>query len=250
MESEIKFGEQGIDPGNGVPLYLQLKEIMREQIRSGAWQPGDRIPSEVEVRQHFDVSRATVRQAVTSLEQEGLLTRQQGRGTFVCKPKVEWRLRNFYSFTEDLTARGLHPESRLLVFEVVLRKSIACEVFGLGEKEPLIKLVRLRLAGGDPLMLETTYLPECFVPGLTEEDIRSQALYALLEAKYGMRLGRAMESFEPILVDEFASKMLEVPRGSPALYLERVGSLADGRRVELSQSVVRGDRCRYLVELM
>lgn len=250
MESGKQFNGQEINPGNGIPLYVQLKDILREQIRSGDWAPGERIPSETEIREHFPVSRATVRQALAELEQEGLLIRQQGRGTFVRKPKIEWNLRNLYSFTEDLTARGLHPETRLLIFEIVLHKTIAREVFGLPEKEPLIKLVRLRLGAGDPLMLETTYLPERFVPGLAEEEVRTHGLYALLEKKYGMRLGRAMESFEPILADEFSAKILEVPRGSPALYLERVGSLADGQRVELSQSVVRGDRCRYLVELL
>lgn len=99
-------------------------------------------------------------------------------------------------------------------------------------------------------MLETTYIPESLVPGLTEEDVKTKALYTLLEEKYGMSLKRAVESFEPILIDEFAAKMLEVPKGSPALYLERAGALANGNRVELSQSVVRGDRCRYLVELL
>ncbi|MFL5705119.1 MAG: GntR family transcriptional regulator [Ktedonobacteraceae bacterium] len=250
MELDKQFNRQAIDPNSSIPLYVQLKEILREQIHTETWKPGDRIPSEAEIREYFAVSRATVRQAITELEQDGLLVRQQGRGTFVRKPKIEWTLRNFYSYTQDLTERGLHPETRLLMFEVVLRKAIAREVFGLEEKEPLIKLVRLRLAAGDPLMLETTYLPECFVPGLVEEEVRTHALYTLLEEKYGMRLERAMESFEPILVDEFASKMLEVPKGSPALYLERIGALADGRRVELSQTIVRGDRSRYLVELL
>ncbi len=250
MELEKPFNGQTINSQSGIPLYVQLKEILHEQIRTGVWNPGDRIPSEMDIRGHFAVSRATVRQAIIELEQEGLLVRQQGRGTFVCKPKIEWTLRNFYSYTRDLTERGLHPETRLLIFEIVLRKTIAREVFALGEQEPLIKLVRLRLAAGDPLMLETTYLPECFVPELTEEEVRAQALYTLLEEKYGMRLVRARESFEPILIDEFASKMLEVPKGSPALYLERVGALADGRCVELSQTIVRGDRSRYLVELL
>lgn len=76
MESDRQFNGQGIDPRSGIPLYVQLKEILREQIRTGVWEPGDRIPSEAEIRQHFAVSRATVRQAITELEQEGLLVRQ------------------------------------------------------------------------------------------------------------------------------------------------------------------------------
>lgn len=241
---------QEVGSNHGVPLYVQLKEILLEQIRSGVWKPGDRIPSEEAIRERYAVSRATVRQALSELELDGHLVRHQGRGTFVCQPKIETSLHNFYSFTQDMKARGLKPESRLIMFDLVLRDSIASEVFGLDKREPLVKMVRLRLANEEPIMLETTYLPERLVPDMKEEDVSNQSLYSLLEERYELVLARAVESFEPVLIDEFASKMLEVPKGSPALFLERVGSLANGQRVELSQSIVRGDRCRYFVELL
>lgn len=241
---------QEVGSNHGVPLYVQLKEILQEQIRSGVWKPGDRIPSEEAIRERYAVSRATVRQALSELELDGHLVRHQGRGTFVCQPKIETSLHNFYSFTQDMKARGLKPESRLIMFDLVLRDSIASEVFGLDKREPLVKMVRLRLANEEPIMLETTYLPERLVPDMKEEDVSNQSLYSLLEERYELVLARAVESFEPVLIDEFASKMLEVPKGSPALFLERVGSLANGQRVELSQSIVRGDRCRYFVELL
>ncbi|HEX7735674.1 MAG TPA: GntR family transcriptional regulator [Ktedonobacteraceae bacterium] len=240
----------GIDAASGVPLYVQLKEMLREQIRSKAWKPGDRIPTEEAIKDHFQVSRATVRQAIAVLEQEGHLIRHQGRGTFVSQPKIEMKLQNFYSFTQDMGERGLHPETRIVMFDVILRRSGVAEILEVPEMEPLVKLIRLRMANGEPIMLETTYVPQRLVPDLTEEDIATHPLYELLENRYQMRLSRAVESFEPILIDEFAAKMLDVPKGSPALYLERIGLLADGQRVELSQSVVRGDRCRYFVELL
>lgn len=240
----------GIDTASGVPLYVQLKEILREQIRSKAWKPGDRIPTEEAIKEHFQVSRATVRQAIAVLEQEGHLSRHQGRGTFVSQPKIEMKLQNFYSFTQDMAERGLHPETRIIQFDVILRRSGVAEILGVPEMEPLVKLVRLRMADGEPIMLETTYIPERLVPDLTEEDLAAHPLYSLLEDRYHMRLNQAVESFEPILIDDFAAKMLDVSKGSPALYLERIGLLADGQRVELSQSVVRGDRCRYFVELL
>lgn len=240
----------GIDAASGVPLYVQLKEILREQIRSRAWKPGDRIPAEEAIKDHFQVSRATVRQAIAVLEQEGHLVRHQGRGTFVSQPKIEMKLQHFYSFTQDMDERGLHPETRIIMFDVVLRRPGVAEILGVPEMEPLLKLIRLRMANGEPIMLETTYIPQRLVPDLTEEDIANHPLYSLLEGRYQMHLSRAVESFEPILIDEFAAKMLDVPKGSPALYLERIGQLAQGEPVELSQSVVRGDRCRYFVELL
>lgn len=239
-----------IDAASGVPLYVQLKEILREQIRSKAWKPGNRIPTEEAIKEHFQVSRATVRQALAALEQEGHLIRHQGRGTFVGQPKIEVKLQNFYSFTQDMTERGLHPETRIVMFDVILRRPGVAEILGVPEMEPLVKLVRLRMADGEPIMLETTYVPARVVPDLTEADVAASPLYTLLEDRYHLHLSRAVESFEPILIDEFAAKMLDVPKGSPALYLERIGLLADGQCVELSQSVVRGDRCRYFVELL
>ena len=232
---------------NNTPLYVQLKEILREQIRAGVWKSGERIPSEEDLKEQYAISRATVRQALAELELEGYLTRHRGRGSFVSRPKIEMKLRDVYSFTLDLAARGLHPESRIMVFEVVLRSQEVAEILGLQERDPLIKLVRLRLADNEPLMLETTYVPEQLVPGLTKEDVQVNRLYGVLEEKYGLRMERAVESIEPILVDDFTAQMLEVPKGSPALFVERVGVLTDGRKVELSQAIVRGDRCRYLV---
>jgi len=238
-----------ITASNGIPLYVQLKDFVYEQIRTGSWKTGERIPTEEELKERFSISRATVRQALAELEREGLLVRQRGRGSFVAKPRIEMKLHDIYSFTLDLAARGLHPESRVMVFEVVMRNLQITQTLGLRETDPLVKLVRLRLADGDPIMLETTYIPEQLVPGLTREDVMAHRLYALLEERYGLRLERAVETLEPILIDDFAARMLEVSPGSPALFVERTGSLADGRKIELSQAIVRGDRCRYLVEL-
>ena len=231
-------------------MYLQLKEILQSEIRGGIWQAGERIPSEEAIRERFSVSRATVRQAIAELETEGILVRRQGRGTFVCKPKIEMKLQRFYSFAQDMTERGLHPESRVVTFDVIVHRPSIAEILHVSDTEPLVKAVRLRIVEGEPIMLETTHIPERLVPGLTEEDLATHSLYTLLEDRYHMRLESAVESFEPVLIDEFAAKMLEVPQGSPALYLERIGCLAEGRRVELSQTIVRGDRCRYFVELL
>ncbi|GCE13860.1 GntR family transcriptional regulator [Tengunoibacter tsumagoiensis] len=232
-----------------VPLYLQLKENLREQIRAGVWQVGERLPSEQALHEQLAVSRATVRQALAELEREGYLSREHGRGTFVSKPKIAMRLSSVYSFTLDIEAKGMQAETRIVLFEYVIRRPEISALLGVSEHEPLIKLVRLRLADQEPIMLETTYLPEQLVPGLSEHDVATNSLYSILEQRYGMQPTSALESFEPILTDEFAAKMLGVPQGAPALYVERLGSLGDGRKVELTQSIVRGDRCRYFVEL-
>jgi GntR family transcriptional regulator len=239
-----------LQPDSKLPLYAQLKEILLSQMNKGVWQPGDVIPPETELVKQYSVSRATVRQAINELVQEGYFTRQRGRGTFVNQQKLEVKLQSLYSFTNDMIEKGLKPESQVLDFDIVVAKGKVSEALSLNDHKLAIKLVRLRLANDEIIMLETTYLPFERFKDLTIEDVKQFPLYTLLEQKYGITIDRAIEFFEPIIVESSSeSKLLKVKAGSPALYLERVGSLANGEPIELSQSIVRGDRSRYYVEL-
>ncbi|UVI30952.1 GntR family transcriptional regulator [Paenibacillus spongiae] len=238
-----------LKPDSKLPLYAQLKEILLGQIKEGVWQPGDVIPPETVLMQQYSVSRATIRQAINELVQEGYFTRHRGRGTFVNKQKLDVKLQSLYSFTEDMMEKGLKPESQVLELAVVVADSKVKEALDLHEHDLAVKLVRLRLANEEIMMLETTYLPYHLFKDLTIVDVTNSPLYTVLEQKYNLTIDRAIEYFEPILVEKRESKLLQVKAGSPALYLERIGSLADGTPVELSQSIVRGDRSRYFVEL-
>lgn len=101
-----------------LPRYYQLKEIMREKIRSGEWKPGDLIPSERELGEQYGISRMTARQAITELVNEGLFYREQGKGTFVSRRKITQQLIHLTGFTEDMKARGQQPGTRVLSAEM------------------------------------------------------------------------------------------------------------------------------------
>src|SRR5919205_4653418 len=101
-----------------LPRYYQLKEIIREGIRSGAWPPGSLIPSERELCERYGISRMTARQSITELVNEGLLYREQGRGTFVGRPKIAQKLLRLTGFTEDMKAREQRPGARVLAAEM------------------------------------------------------------------------------------------------------------------------------------
>jgi len=239
-----------LQSGDKIPLYVQIKQIIVEEIRSGELKPGQAIPTETVLAERYSVSRATVRQAMTDLVHQGLLVRQQGRGTFVNKPKIETKLRNLYSFSQDMIEKGRVPEHRIIDFEWVLPRPAIREKLDLEDGELVVKLVRLRLVDDELIMLETSYLPQRYFGALTQEEVEeTRSLYSLFEEKYEIKMDHVVDYFEPVLVDDFASKMLDVPVGAPALYIERIGYLTDNTRVELSQSIVRGDRCRYFVEL-
>lgn len=239
-----------LQSNDGIPLYVQVRNILKSNIEQGAWKPGDMIPPEPELVRMFGVSRATVRQAVGELVASGCLNRKQGKGTFVSPPRFDLPVRELYGFTEYMGRLGLHPESRLVEFEIHPPSPEIRDKLGLSEMERVIRFVRLRLLQGELIMLETTCLPRAVFYDLTDDDIRKDSLYAIFERRYGIKLSSAVEYFEPVLIDGRSSKLLEVDRGSPALYMERLGMLPDGRCVEVSQSIVRGDRCRVFAQLL
>ncbi len=236
--------------GNGVPLYYQLKTILRGKIESGEWEPGEQIQSEPEMSASFQVSRATIRQAIAGLVDEGLLIREQGRGTFVARPKLEQGLLGFYSFTGDMLKRGLRPTSRIVSVTVTAATRSVGKRLLIAQGTRVVALTRLRLADDEPLMLETSYLPSSAFPRLEDCDFSAKPLYEIMAERYGTMPVRAKEAFEPVLVDEFEGSMLGVRPGSPGLLLERLTYARDDVPVEYCRGIVRGDRCRYYVELV
>ncbi|MBO0794913.1 MAG: GntR family transcriptional regulator, partial [Ktedonobacteraceae bacterium] len=117
-----------LERSNPLPLYYQLKEVLKQQIRAGHLAPGVAIPSEPELVAQYHVSRATVRQALTELVHEGLLYRQHGRGTFVCEPRVQPQaISELSSFSEELRRRGKRPGGRLVVSELVRGSQVVRE---------------------------------------------------------------------------------------------------------------------------
>ncbi len=240
-------------PGKGspLPLYFQLKQIIREQIEEGTLKPLDRLPSERELSLRYGISRMTVRQSLTELVNEGLLYRRQGKGTFVASPKIDQGLLGLTGFTEEITARGLRPESRLLSLQRVEASPRVSEALGLSLDKRVIRLERLRLANGNPMALEVTHLPLRLFPGFMEGDFSgSGSLYELMEARYGIRLHRARQVLEAGVAGQREADLLEVPAGAPILMIERVTYSDKGTPVELARAIYRGDRYKFTVELV
>jgi len=236
---------------SNIPLYHQLKNIIKAQIITGAIQPGDKIPSESELGERYGVSRITVRQAINSLVQEGYLYRKQGVGTFVTSLKLRRRLPRLYSFTEDMRELGLEPSSQVLEQKVVEADEEMAEILKLppGDKR-VNRLVRVRLANGEPILLERTFIPYYLCPDLTTEDLERGSLYSLLREKYNLLLDHAYETYEVGKVRKEEAKVLKCPSGFPAFVIERLTYLKTEIPVEWTKSVARGDRLRFTVRLV
>ena len=237
-----------MEPERGMPLYLQLKRLIKAQIQDGRLAPGDRVPSERELSDQFGMSRMTARQALIELVREGLLYREQGRGTFVAVRKVSQGLLTVTSFTEDMHSRGIVPSSVIL--------SLTTEAPSLPDRERLrldlghqmVRVRRLRLGDGRPMALEEASLPQSLVEGIEEHDFSRGSLYEFLKSRQ-IELQGAHQTLEAILADEEQAMLLAVPQGAPLLLLERLSYDQFGRPAEFVRAVYRGDRYRFYVEL-
>jgi len=238
-----------LDRGSPVPLYYQLKEIFRSWISDGKFDSDGRFPSESELQERFGVSRMTVRRALSELVHEGFLVREQGRGSFVVKPRMQEQLTRLTSFTEEMQRRGLLTESKILNFEIVIDEEVA-QKMEIPADEELVRLQRVRLVEGEPIALQTNFVRHRFCPGLAEHGLIGGSLYETLEVVYGLHLERALQTVEAKPADQYEAKLLGLGVGQPVLFFNRLTYLRDGTPIEYVCSTYRGDRYRLTTELM
>jgi GntR family transcriptional regulator len=235
-------------PDSPLPLYFQLEQALRSMIASGSWPPGTLICSERTLMQAVGVSRATVRQAIGNLIREGLLERVHGRGTFVARPKLEQEMRSVYSFAEQMGARGLELEDRLLQRHRVPASDELAVLLAVAPGAPLIHIKRVRSLGGTPLMLDSSYVPYHLCPGLLTEPFESP-MYRMLTDRYGLPPVHCTDVLEPVLADDAQAHLLEIAPGDPLMFLERVTYTTGDVPLHVARNYIPGSRCRFRVNL-
>ena len=174
-----------LERSNPLPLYYQLKEVLKQQIHSGHLAPHSAIPSEPELVTSYHVSRATVRQALSELVHEGLLYRQHGKGTFVCEPRVQQRLSELSSLTQEIQRQGKRPGGLLLVSELVRGSVAVRERLSLLDTEQAVRFERLRSADDIPIAYEVDYLPYPRAAGIYQraQEVANGSLYNIMNSE-------------------------------------------------------------------
>ncbi len=239
-----------LSPGAGhAPLYHQLKELLRDKIESGEWQPGQQIPPERELCAAFNVSRATTTQALNDLEQMGLVERRQGKGSFVSRPKLVQSLLGFYTFTESTLASGQKPTIRIISIDVVEPTPRLVQMLELQAEDKVIRIERLRLVNGEPVLMDVCCLPYSLCPNLVREDLEANLLHDILSGKYGIRMVEQEKWVEPVVLDDYEAGVLRTRRGALGLQVERLAYMQGRRAVEFRRMLVPGHRCKYVVEV-
>ena len=232
-----------------LPLYQQLKAVIEDRIATGEWLPGAQVPSERELCEQFDISRITVRQALAELVVDGRLNRTQGRGTFVAYPRIEQRLSGLTSFTQDMQVRGKRPSSQVLRAECLPAQPQVARALKIKLGDRMVVLKRLRLADGEPVAVETAYLPDQRLHGLLSDDLARRSLYDFLNKKYHIQPTRAEQQLEATVCPAAEAKLLGVRKGAPVLHIYRTTFDQDGRPFELVESYYRGDKYIFIAEL-
>lgn len=231
-----------IDRSSKLPLYHQLYEILRSDIVAGAWRPGDVLPPESELVERYQVSRTTVRQVLDMLTNEGLIFRQQGRGTFVAHPTVEQTLVRIVNFTEDMRMRGSEPSSRVLFSGLVPAPPDIAEKLHIEPEQEIARLERLRLADGEPMGVEESHLVHRYCRGILQGDFETHSLREALAQDYGIRWTHASQSIRAILAPRDRADLLGIQPRSPLLFIERVSYSQDNVPIEFLRIYYRADR--------
>lgn len=232
-----------------LPLYHQLYEILRGSILGGHWQPGDMLPPESELIAEYEVSRTVVRQVLDMLVNEGLIYRQRGRGTFVSHPTVEQSLVRVVSFTDDMRQRGCEPGTEVLFSGLIAAPEDIAARLDIEPGEELARIDRLRLADGEPMSIEQSYLVHRYCPGILDGDYEANPLREALDQRYNIRWSRARQVMRAISASPEMACLLAIKPLSPLLHIERISFSQENVPVEFLHIYYRGDRYSLHSEL-
>ena len=231
------------------PLYQQIKGLILHSLQHGEWKPGEAIPSEMELAARFRVSQGTVRKAIDELAAENLLTRRQGKGTFVAthaERQVQYRFLKLLPDSGD--ARGEAPAQRTILECRRLRAAAdVARALALRTGDAVIQVRRVLSFAGVPTILEDIWLPGHTFKGLSAEQMASHQgpTYAMFELDFGVRMVRAEEKLRAVLPDEQQAQWLAIGTSTPVLSVERLAYTYNDAPMELRRGLYRTDTHHY-----
>lgn len=239
-----------ISKDNPIPLHYQIKEILQEMIENEDLKPGESIPTERELCEIQGVSRMTVNKAIMSLVNEGLIYREQGKGTFVSTAKVNSEISRLKGFTEQMQENGVVSKTKILSFKVIdATKKCKIELKMPEDENKIIEIKRLRFSDQQPVAIETAWLPYYLFNGMTREIIEDKSLYETFREKYGYNLDKAKQTIEPTMLNQYESNLLNQENDALALIFRRTTYLEDETPIEYTKAIYRSDKYKYQITL-
>lgn len=247
----MDFNKFSVDKDTPIPLYYQVKKIILDRILSGEIKPGGAIPTEKAFCEMYDISRTTVRQAITELVNEGYLYRVKSKGTFVSQPKIKTDLTDlFEGFNTELFRRDMVPSVKLIKSELRKADKEEANALQIPEGEDVIYIIRHQFADGVPMTYIKSYIkyPLCeFV--LSDTELASRSIVETLSKNKHSKVNRIVRTIESASANDFQSKFFGIKKGSPVQICKLTGYSADmGTPVVFETLIGRGDKMKFTME--
>lgn len=223
------------------PLYVQLMEELETSIRNGVYKPGDKIMTEAEMAKEYGVSLITVRKAVGSLMEKGLVVRKQGKGTFVTKPKYSRNMKKLQSFTEMCEQMGVKPGAQVLENRLIMADKKVADRLGIEPGSNVVYISRLRLADGEPIQVEKSYFPLKYA-FLLEEDLNNGSMFECLKEKAGAKVASSEKMIELCRATAEEAALMDVKKGDYLLFVKSTAYDENGEPMYAGIQLINGDR--------
>ncbi len=233
---------------NGVTYYHQLSNILIEQIGDGTFRKGNRLPTENELSRAYGLNRHTVRRAIERLEDEGLIYKIKGKGSFVANTKIPFKVSQKTQFTTLMLSAGLTPDSKLLnSYEIAAGKELS-EKLHIDPPSKVVALDILRYADEVPFCHSMSYLRSDIFPGLLNLLNGLYSIYGVLKKHYDVDMQRVSSTFEVSMPGDQEMDMLQIPARMPVLVVSSISRTQHGDLVEYCKTSFRGDLSRITVD--
>ncbi|AWV29527.1 GntR family transcriptional regulator [Limosilactobacillus fermentum] len=231
----------------GSPVYIQIHNQLRENIEGGKWQVGEKIPAERELAAEFGVSRMTLRQAIQTLVDEGVLERRVGSGTFVASRKVQEKMAGVTSFTDLMEGMGKVPSSKAISYHLTIPSQSEMEKLQLKGDEQVLRMERIRYGNGIPICYEVATIPAQLVADFSKEEVTT-SYYRTLAERSHLYPGHAIQNVSATNATEKIAEYLDIKRGDALLRMTQISYLQDGRPFEYVHTQYVGSRFEFVLE--
>jgi GntR family transcriptional regulator len=227
------------------PLYAQIRDALREEIRNGRLRQHERIPSESELGKIHKASRITVRRALSDLENEQLIFKIAGKGAFVAKPRPFQKSERLQGFGEAMWNLGITVTNRVVSFASIAAPPDVAARLQVSDGSPLTEIRRVRCADGNPISFDITYVRRALGERLAREDLARRDIFLIIENDYAMPLDHDDLMVRADVAGEALARQLDVTLGAPILQVERLAWTKDGQAIDFEHIYYRGDSFRF-----
>ena len=223
-----------LDNSNAVPLYEQIKLVIKDNIINGVYSPGDQLPNEKQLCEKYNVSRITVRRALKELSNEGLIEVLQGKGTFVSKEKLDIKILDLGGYTDSLKSQHHNAKIQIIEKQIIKTNKEVAKALNIKEGDEVLKLKRLVLDENDPLGIDIAYFPLSLYPDMIDKIADDISTFNIIRKDYKITMARAYKEFGVVLAQDEYGELLECTPSEPLFSIKKIIYDIDNKPIHYS----------------